>query len=98
MNENLTLIEKVVKTIQIREEEKFYPWMESAKWDSVEKGMTPEAIISILGEPTLDEPSLHKRIDQVYTYKGRRVATREKVTGIIRFYKGVVVSIEAPKL
>ena len=93
-----TLIENVVKTIQIREEEKFFPWMDSVKWDSLKKGMTPAAIIAVLGEPTLDEPSLHKRIDTVYTYQGRRVATGEKVTGIIRFYKGVVVSIEVPEL
>jgi outer membrane protein assembly factor BamE (lipoprotein component of BamABCDE complex) len=93
-----TLIENVVKTIQVREEEKFFPWMDSVKWDSLQKGMKPAAVVAVLGEPTLDEPSLHKRIDTVYTYKGRRVATGEKVTGIIRFYKGVVVSIEVPEL
>lgn len=93
-----SLIESVVKTIQSREEKAVYPWMQAAKWERVKKGMTPDAVVEILGAPTLNEPSLHKRVDTVYTYEGRRVATNEKVTGIIRFYKGVVIEVETPEL
>ena len=41
---------------------------------------------------------MHKRVDFVYTYQERRVATAKKVEGIIRFYKGKVVEVEAPVL
>lgn len=93
-----SLIESVVQTIQTREEKAVFPWMQAEKWAGIKKGMTPEAVVEILGVPTLNEPSLHKRVDTVYTYEGRRVATNEKVTGIIRFYKGVAIEVELPEL
>ena len=91
-----SLVEDVVRTIQQREESAHYPWMDSVKWSQIKKGMSPEAVIAILGEPTLDEPSLHKRKDRVFTWQGRRVATAKRVEGIIRFYKGGVIEIEPP--
>ena len=93
-----TLIENVVEKIQAREERANFPWMEASKWVNVRKGMTPEEVVTLLEQPTLNEPSLHKRVDFVYTYQGRRVATAKKVTGIIRFYKGKVIEVEAPDL
>ncbi|WPJ94496.1 outer membrane protein assembly factor BamE [Coraliomargarita algicola] len=93
-----SLVESVVKTIQTREEDANYPWMDAAKWAKLHEGMTPEDVLLELGRPTLNEPSLHRRIDKVYTYKGKRVATAQKVEGIIRFYKGKVVEIEVPSL
>ena len=93
-----SVIESVVKTIQSREEGANYPWMDSAKWASLRKGMSPEAVVGVLGRPTLNEPSMHKRVDVVYTYQGRRVATGKKVEGIIRFYKDRVIEIELPQL
>lgn len=93
-----SLIENVVEKIQAREESASFPWMEASKWVNVRKGMTPEEVVTLLEQPTLNEPSLHKRVDFVYTYQGRRVATAKKVTGIIRFYKGKVIEVEAPDL
>jgi len=93
-----SLIENVVEKIQAREESANFPWMEASKWVSLRKGMTPEEVVTLLEQPTLNEPSLHKRVDFVYTYQGRRVATAKKVTGIIRFYKGKVIAVEAPDL
>ncbi|MGJ8654462.1 MAG: outer membrane protein assembly factor BamE domain-containing protein [Opitutaceae bacterium] len=93
-----SLIENVVSTIQAREESANYPWMDAEKWVSIQKGMSPEQVVTILDRPTLNEPSMHKRVDFVYTYRGRRVATAKKVTGIVRFYKGEVVEIEIPQL
>ncbi len=93
-----SLIENVVEKIQAREESANFPWMEASKWVNVRKGMTPEEVVTLLEQPTLNEPSLHKRVDFVYTYQGRRVATAKKVTGIIRFYKGKVIAVEAPDL
>lgn len=97
-SEKASLIDSVVKTIQSREEDAVFPWMEAEKWAQLSKGMTPDEVVGVLGRPTLNEPSLHKRVDTVYTYEGRRVATNEKVVGIIRFYKGVVIEIDLPSL
>ena len=94
--ERETFINDVVTRIQKQEEAAFYPWMDLSKWEGIRKRMSPEQVIAILGEPTLDEPSLHKRKDRVFTWEGRRVATGEKVEGIIRFYKGKVIEIERP--
>ena len=93
-----SLIENVVEKIQAQEESANFPWMEASKWVNVRKGMTPEEVVTLLEQPTLNEPSLHKRVDFVYTYQGRRVATAKKVTCIIRFYKGKVIEVEAPDL
>ena len=70
--------------------------MSSDKWSRIQKGMSPRQVIDVLGAPTLDEPSLHKRKDRVWTWMGRRVATAKRVEGIIRFYKGEVIEIEPP--
>jgi outer membrane protein assembly factor BamE (lipoprotein component of BamABCDE complex) len=93
-----SLIENVVAAVKQREQEVNFPWMDSAKWAPLRKGMSPEDVIAQLGEPTLDEPSLNRRIDFVYTYQGRRPATNNKIEGKVRFYKGVVIDIERPVL
>lgn len=93
-----SLIENVVSAIKQREQEVNFPWMDDLKWSRLNNGMTPSEVIYYLGEPTLDEPSLNRRIDFVYTYQGRRPANNKKVEGKIRFYKGRVVEIEVPKL
>ena len=93
-----SLIESVVNTIQAKEEGANFPWMDAAKWASLKMGMSPEDVVAVIGSPTLNEPSMHKRVDFVYTYQGRRVATAKKVEGIIRFYKGKVVEVESPVL
>lgn len=92
------MIEDVISEIQSREESINHPWMDAAKWAKIEKGMSTESVIEILGDPYTDEPSLRKRIDSVFTYTGRRSATNKKVTGIVRFYKGKVVNIESPDI
>ena len=93
-----SLIENVVAAVKQREQEVNFPWMDSAKWASLRVGMRPEDVIAQLGVPTLDEPSLNRRIDFVYTYQGRRPATNQRVEGKIRFYKGEAVDIERPVL
>lgn len=93
-----SLIDNVVSTIQAREEIANYPWMDTEKWSKIKKGMSPEEVVVVLDKPTLNEPSMHKRVDIVYTYEGRRVATAKKVTGIVRFYKGKAIEIEVPEL
>jgi len=90
------LIESVVAAVKQREQEVNFPWMDMAKWAPIRKGLTPAEVVEFLGDPTLDEPSLHRRIDFVYTYQGRRPATNQRVEGKIRFYKGVVVEVELP--
>ena len=91
-----SLVEKVVAAVNQREQEVNFPWMSSAKWAPLRMGMSPEEVIAQLGEPTLDEPSLNRRIDFVYTYLGRLPATNQRVEGKIRFYKGESIDIERP--
>ena len=93
-----SLIENVVAAVKQREQEVNFPWMDSSKWAPLRMGMSPEEVIAQLGEPTLDEPSLNRRIDFVYTYQGRRPATNQKIEGKIRFYKGEAIDIERPVL
>lgn len=91
-----TFIQRVVEAVKEREEQVNYPWMDLSKWKALEKGMSLEEVVNILGEPTLEDPSLHKRIDTVYTYRGRRPATGEKLIGKVKFYKGELAEISAP--
>ena len=93
-----SLLDSVVGVIQKREDTTTYPWMEKSLWDTLQPGMSPKEIQSILGIPTLDEPSLHKRIDTVYTYKGKQRSTGIYVKGIIRFYRNRLVEIEPPEI
>ena len=93
-----SLIENVVAAVKQREQEVNFPWMDSTKWAPLRMGMSPEDVIAQLGEPTLDEPSLNRRIDFVYTYQGRRPATNQRIEGKVRFYKGEAIDIERPVL
>lgn len=94
--ESVGLVDRVAQAIYIKEDRVNFPWMDAALWERIEEGMSEAAVIGILGEPTLDEPSLHKRIDKVLTYQGRRAATGERVVGKIKFYKDKAVSISRP--
>ena len=91
-----SLIQNVVAAVKQREQQVNFPWMNLSKWASLREGQTPEQVVAILGKPTLNEPSLHRRIDFVYTYEGRRPATNKKVVGKIRFYKGEAIEIVRP--
>jgi len=90
------LIGRVVDAITIRDEGVRYPWLESALWDQLEEGMSAEAVKAILGEPTLEDPSLHPRRDLVYTYRGTRLSTGKRVSGKVKFWRDKVVVIERP--
>ena len=91
-----SLIESVVAAVKQREQQVNFPWMDLSKWAPLREGQSPEEVVAILGEPTLDEPSLNRRIDFVYTYEARRPATNKKVVGKIRFYKGEAIEIVRP--
>ncbi len=93
---NPSLIDRMVEAVQAREESIRYPWMDTEIWSKVKKGMSEEEVVDILGEPTLEDPSLYKRIDKVHTYRGRRPMTGELVFGKVKFYRNKVVSIETP--
>lgn len=95
-SEPASFMERVATAVAVREERINYPWMDRALWDEVEEGMSPEAVKAILGEPTLEDPSLHKRIDTVYTYRGTSPQSGKKLVGRVRFYRGEVVSVDLP--
>ena len=96
INDEKRLFERFSEKMYQKEEDNLYPWLDLNKWKSIKLGMSPKDVIEILGKPTLDELSLNKRIDNVFTYKGRVVSTNKKVEGKVRFYKEGVIEILFP--
>jgi hypothetical protein len=97
ISEEKSLFERFSKEMHQKEEDKLYPWLDLKKWDSLKLGMNQDTVREILGKPTLDEISLNKRIDNVFTYKGRVISTNKKVEGKVRFYKDESVEILPPE-
>lgn len=91
------ILDRLTDAMHDRRVATHYPWMEQSLWEKIQKGMTPEDVISILGEPSMTDPSLHKRIDTVMTYRGRHPGTGKKVVGKVRYYRGVVADVERPQ-
>lgn len=73
------------------------PWLMPASWDALKKGMSSEEVIALLGDPTYDEPSLNRRVDRVFTYRGKNFSTGKRVTGKVRFENDKVVNFELPE-
>lgn len=95
-DQSATFIERVADVVQSREERVNFPWMDANLWAGVKEGMSPEEVVGILGEPTMEDPSLHKWVDIVYTYQGRKPATGEKLKGKVKFFRNKVTAIEIP--
>ena len=94
--EKTTLIKSVVAAVKKHEQDVNFPWMDNSKWALISNGQSVDQVVTILGKPTLNEPSLRKWVDFVYTYQGRRPATNQRIVGKVRFSKGVVVDLERP--
>ena len=94
--EKTTLIESVVAAVKKHEQNVNFPWMDSSKWALIRNGQSVDQVVTILGKPTLNEPSLRKWVDFVYTYEGRQPSTNKLFVGKVRFSKGVVVDLERP--
>lgn len=94
--DNGTFMDRVAAAVKLRDERILFPWMDKALWAGVQEGMTPKEVREILGEPTLEDPSLHRRIDTVYTYRGRSPATGDLMVGKVKFYRNEVVEVEVP--
>ncbi len=90
------ILDRLTDAMHTRTVATHYPWMEASLWEKVEKGMSPEEVINILGEPSMTDPSLHKRIDTVFTYRGRHPGTGKKIIGKVKFRRNAVVVIERP--
>ena len=96
--EKTTLISSVVAAVKKHEQDVNFPWMDSSKWALIRNGQSVDEVVTILGKPTLNEPSLRRWVDSVYTYQGRRPATNQRIVGKVRFKKGVVVDFELPMI
>ena len=94
--EKTTLIESVVSAVKKHEQNVNFPWMDNSKWALIRNGQSVDQVVTILGNPTLNEPSLRKWVDFVYTYQGRQPSTNKLFVGKVRFSKGVVVDLERP--
>ena len=94
--EKTTLIKSVVAAVKKHEQNVNFPWMDNSKWALIRTGQSVDQVVTILGKPTLNEPSLRKWVDFVYTYQGRQPSTNKLFVGKVRFSKGVVVDLERP--
>ena len=95
---NKSLINSVVDAVKQREQQVNFPWMDSAKWALIREGQSVDQVTAILGKPTLNEPSLRKWVDYVYSYQGRRPSDNKRIEGKVRFKKDIVVDVEVPNL
>lgn len=93
-----SLISSVVDAVKQREQQVEFPWMDSSKWALIRKGQSVDYVTAILGKPTLNEPSLRKWVDYVYSYQGRRPSDNKRIEGKVRFKKDIVVDLETPNL
>ena len=93
-----SLINSVVEAVKKREQRVEFPWMDNAKWVLIREGQSVDQVTAILGKPTLNEPSLRKWVDFVYTYQGRRPSDNKRIEGKVRFKKDMVVDIDVPNL
>lgn len=91
-------IEKLADKVYQEEEINLYPWMDLTKWERLQKGMSTSDALAILGKPTKEFPSLHKRVDLLFIYKGRQIPSNRLVEGILKFYKDELIIIELPDL
>lgn len=91
-------IEKLANKVYQEEEGNLYPWMDLSKWEQLKKGMSTSDALAILGKPTKEFPSLHKRVDLLFIYKGRQIPSNRLVEGILKFYKDELIIIELPNL
>ena len=91
-------IEKLADKVYQEEEINLYPWMDLTKWEQLQKGMSTSDALAILGKPTKEFPSLHKRVDLLFIYKGRQIPSNRFVEGILKFYKDELIVIERPDL
>ncbi len=93
-----SLISSVVDAVKQREQQVNFPWMDSSKWALIREGQSVDQVTAILGKPTLNEPSLRKWVDYVYSYQGRRPSDNKRIEGKVRFKKDMVVDIDTPNL
>ena len=93
-----SLINSVVDAVKQREQQVNFPWMDQSKWARIREGQSVDQVTSILGKPTLKEPSLRKWVDFVYSYQGRRPSDNKRIEGKVRFKKDIVVDVETPNL
>ena len=91
-------IKKLADKVYQEEEINLYPWMDLGKWKQLQKGMSTSDALAILGKPTKEFPSLHKRVDLLFIYKGRQIPSNRLVEGILKFYKDELIVIERPDL
>ena len=93
-----SLISSVVDAVKQREQQVNFPWMDSSKWALIREGQSVDQVTAILGKPTLNEPSLRKWVDYVYSYQGRRPSDNKRIEGKVRFKKDIVVDVDTPNL
>ncbi len=71
-------------------------WTQEEQWEGIQRGITEEKVVELLGYPPRSVDSLKPRVDKVYWYETSLRDTTSGVRGKISFKKGRVVSFEKP--
>jgi hypothetical protein len=71
-------------------------WTQEEQWEGIQRGVTEERVIELLGYPPRSIDSLKPRIDKVYWYETSLRDRSSEVRGKVSFKKGKVVSYEKP--
>lgn len=71
-------------------------WTQEEQWDGVQKGITQEKVVELLGAPPRTVKSLKPRVDEVYFYETSIRDHINSLNGRISFKKGKVISFTKP--
>ncbi|MGB0257939.1 MAG: hypothetical protein ACPGES_04730 [Coraliomargarita sp.] len=71
-------------------------WTEEDQWAGIQKGITQEKVVELLGAPPRTVKSLKPRVDEVYFYETSIRDHINSLNGRISFKKGKVISFTKP--
>lgn len=71
-------------------------WTQEEQWQGIQRGITEEQVIELLGYPPRSVDSLKPRVDKVYWYETSIRDQSSGMRGKISFKKGRVVAVEKP--
>lgn len=71
-------------------------WTREEQWEGIEKGVSKEKVVELLGTPPRSVDSMKPRVDEVYFYETSLMDRSNALRGKISFRKGKVLSVEAP--
>ena len=71
-------------------------WTQEEQWEGIERGMTEEQVIELLGEAPRSVKSLKPRVDKVLYYEASLRDRSNALRGKVSFKGGKVISFKKP--